>query len=360
MSTTAVPPPPRAVPPPVAGSFAAPSIPRRRPRTMQFAIFVAAVGWYFCARELAGSAASGLAFRFDLDDTQPAIAAACELFLVVICLALLRGIERRRAPLAMTLGLQRRSTWREEWLVGAAIGWGLAVAAVLPMAIARTLDVRVWASPRGFELLGLSLVTLAIATLAKDVGVHGYAFQRLIDAIGPVRATIAMAALSAVYTILSSDATWTAIAVSAAMSVLVSLCWLRTHAVWLLWGLHFAWAASTAALFGLPLGGNTDYSTVVETRAIGPEWLTGGGYGPAGAMLSILVVVVGIVVLVRVTDDYAWNYTRAPIIPAGYDVTIAPPAAHVAMEQAAAVNPASLVQILPATPQGGGVRTPAE
>jgi len=71
-------------------------------------------------------------------------------------------------------------------------------------------------------------------------------------------------------------------------------------------------------------------------------------------------VVVGIVVLVRVTDDYAWNYTRAPIIPAGYDVTIAPPAAHVAMEQAAAVNPASLVQILPATPQGGGVRTPAE
>jgi hypothetical protein len=60
-------------------------------------------------------------------------------------------------------------------------------------------------------------------------------------------------------------------------------------------------------------------------------------------------------VLVRVTDDYAWSYTHPPIIPAGYDVTIAPPAAHVAMEQAAGaeqpINPASLVQILPAAPQ---------
>jgi hypothetical protein len=56
-----------------------------------------------------------------------------------------------------------------------------------------------------------------------------------------------------------------------------------------------------------------------------------------------------------VTSDWAWSYTHPPIIPAGYDVTVAPPAAHVAMEQAAAnagpVNPGSLVQILPATPQ---------
>jgi hypothetical protein len=55
-----------------------------------------------------------------------------------------------------------------------------------------------------------------------------------------------------------------------------------------------------------------------------------------------------------VTGDYAWSYTHPPIIPAGYDVTIAPPAAHVAMEQAVAaqpINPASLVQILPTTPQ---------
>lgn len=362
MSSTAVPPPPRAttapmMPPPVPG------LPRRRPRSLQLAVFVAAVGWYFWARQLAESAANGLALRFDWGDEQGAMAAGFEVFLVVLGLALLRAMERRKTPLRMTLGLPRRRTSREEWATGAAIGWGLAVACVLPMAIARTLNVRVWATGRGFELFGISLVTLGIATLAKDVGVHGYAFQRLIDAIGPVRATIAMAALSAVYTGLTPGLTGTAIVVSVAMSVLVSLCWLRTHALWLMWGLHFAWAAATAAVFGLPWNGNADYSSVIETRAIGPEWLTGGGYGPAGAMLSIFVVLAGIVVLVRATDDYAWDYTRPPIIPAGYDVTILPPAAHVAMEEAAKaapVNAASLVQILPAMPQSSGVRTPAE
>jgi hypothetical protein len=138
-------------------------------------------------------------------------------------------------------------------------------------------------------------------------------------------------------------------------TLLFCLCWQRTHGLWLLWGLHFAWAASTGVLFGLPLGGDVSFSSVIDTRAIGPLWLTGGSYGPAAAALSILVVLAAIPVLVRLTADYAWNYTHPPIIPGGYDVTIAPPAAHVAMEQSALaaepVNPASLVQILPATPR---------
>jgi hypothetical protein len=138
--------------------------------------------------------------------------------------------------------------------------------------------------------------------------------------------------------------------------LLLCLCWLRTHGVWLLWGLHFAWAASTGVLFGLPLGGDSSYGSVVDTRAVGPVWLTGSGFGPMAAAFSILVVLAAIPILVRATTDYAWDYTHPPIIPGGYDVTIPPPAAHVAMEQAAQAapltSPGSLVQILPATPRG--------
>jgi hypothetical protein len=144
----------------------------------------------------------------------------------------------------------------------------------------------------------------------------------------------------------------TRILVEMLATLLLCLCWHRTHGLWLLWGLHFAWAASTAVLFGLPIGGDIAFASIVDTRATGPVWLTGGAYGPAAAAISILLLAAAISVVVRVTGDYAWNYTHPPIIPGGYDVTVAPPAAHVAMEQAAAqpVNPASLVQILPATP----------
>jgi len=325
-------------------------------------LFLASLVWYLCARMLAESASRGLALRFGLGDEQQLMMAVLLLILVVCGLAILRAIEGRRAPLRLTLGLPRRATSRAEWATGAAIGWGLAVASVLPMALARSLNVEVWTAPRAFELLAIGLATLAVATLAHSLGVFGYGFQRLIEAVGPTRATLIVLAFEAIHAGLTPTAFGTPdatrIVVGMAAVLLLALCWFRTHGLWLLWGLHFAWAVSTGVLFGLPLGGDTSLASVVDTRSGGPLWLTGGSYGPGAAAFSILLLLAAIPVLVRVTGDYAWNYTHPPIIPAGYDVTVPPPAAHVAMEQSAAagqpVNPGSLVQILPVTPQGGG------
>lgn len=353
--STAVPPPP---PPGFAG-------PRQRPRSLQFAAFIAAISWFLCARLLAGSAANGLSLRFNLGDYQPLLEALFLLFLLIGGVALLRTIEQRRAPLRLTLGFPRRVTSRTEWATGAAIGWGLAVATVLPMALARTLNVQLWTDPRAFYLLGLSLSTLAILTLAHTLAVYGYGFHRLIEATGPVRATLILVAtvagVHAVMPVPYGTPQGTRILVDMLTTLLFCICWFRTHGLWLLWGLHFAWAVATTALFGLPMAGNTAFTSVVDTRAAGPAWLTGGAYGPGAALFTIVFLLAAIPVLVRVTDDYAWNYTHPPIIPAGYDVSIPPPAAHVAMEEAAQpVNPASLVQILPATPQNSSVGNPPE
>jgi hypothetical protein len=342
-----------------------PPLPEPRPRSLQFVLFLAAIFWYFCAQVLAADAASIIEFRFYLGYALPLVEAILLLFFLVCGLALLRAIEHRRAPLRLRLGLPRRATSRAEWATGAAIGWGLAVAAVLPMAIARTLNVQLWTAPHAFTLLGLSLLTLGIATLAHALAIYGYGFQRLIEATGPVRATLILIALTAVHAAYTATPygtpDGTRILVAMLMTLLLSLCWLRTHGLWLLWGLSFAWAASIAVLFGLPLSGDNSFSTIVDTRAYGPAWLTGGEYGPAAALLSILFLLAAIPILIRATSDYAWSYTHPPLIPGGYDVTIAPPAAHVAMEQAAeSALPATLVQILPATPQSSGVRTPTE
>lgn len=367
INTTTIPPPPRTSAPPLV---APPGLagPRQRPRTLQFTLFLAALAWFNCARVLAASASNGLALRFDLEITQPLIEVLCLLFFVVCGFSLLRAIERRRTPLRLTLGLPRRSTSRAEWATGAAIGWGLAVASVLPMALARTMNVHFWTAPRAFFLLGLGLLTLAIATMTHALAFYGYGFQRLIEATGPVRATLILISLAAVHAALiptpygTPDAT--RVLVEMLASLLLCICWLRTHGLWLLWGLHFAWAASTAAFFGLPIRGDTAFTSVVETRTAGHVWLTGGDFGPTAAAFSILLLLAAVPILIRATSDYAWNYTHPPIIPGGYDVTIPPPDAHVALEHAAqaaqAVNPGSLVQILPATPQGPTVGRPPE
>jgi membrane protease YdiL (CAAX protease family) len=342
--------------PPVPPQLRSLAGPLSRSRSLDFALFVAAILWYLCARAIAASVALVLDLRFDLGAARPLVEASLLLVMLICGLALLRVIEQRRAPLRLTLGLPRRATSRAEWATGAAIGWGLAVASVLPMALARALNVQIWTAPRAFMLLGLGLLTLAIATLAHALAIYGYGFQRLIDATGPVRATMVLMLLTAIHAAYTPtaygtpDATRILVAMLAAL--LLSLCWLRTHGLWLLWGVHFAWAAAIAILFGLPLGGDNSFGSIVDTRIAGPVWLTGGEYGPQAALLSVFLLLAAIPVLVRATDEYAWKYTHPPLIPGGYDVTLAPPAAHIAMEQAGeSVQTASLVQILPSTPQ---------
>jgi len=339
--STAAPPPPRRQA----------EIARERSRAGRVALFAAAMVWLVCARAIAASAANGLARRFELTDTEPLLQAVLLLFLAVVGIALLHSIEHRGGRLREALGLPARETSREEWLTGAAMGWGLAVASVLPMVLGRSLNVQIWNAPRAYSLLALSLVTLAVLTLAHTILIFGYALPRLMEATGQARATLMLVAVATVYTALSPVSyavpQGTRLLVEMLATLLLCLCWTRTHAVWLAWGLHFAWAASTAVLFGLPLGGDSSLGSVVDARAAGPVWLTGGAYGPGAAAFSILVLIAAIPVLVRVTDDYAWEYTRTPILPGGYDVTIAPPAAHVAMEEAAQAASPALVQIQP-------------
>ena len=80
-------------------------------------------------------------------------------------------------------------------------------------------------------------------------------------------------------------------------------------------------------------------ASVVLSNAHGPLWLTGGDYGPEAALFTGFASIAGIVVLIRVTRDYAWNYTHAPVIPGGYPMDVAPPPAHAAIEQQAAARP---------------------
>jgi membrane protease YdiL (CAAX protease family) len=325
---------------------------------MQLALFIAAIAWVFAAQQVAASSSRGLAFRFSLVSGQPLLSAILFLFLLVVGFSVLQAISNRATPLRELIGLPQRSTSAQEWAVGAAIGWGAMLFAVLPMALAGTLHVHLWAAPRAFYLVLINLLTLAAAALAEEVAFRGFAYRRLIQAVGPVTATLFMSVLFGLVHMLNPSANWTSVLITMLAGLLLSLGWLRTHGLWLPWGLHFAWNASMGILFGLPISGLDRFSTVVQTRAIGPAWLTGGFYGPEAATLTAVVLLAAIFVLVRATRDYAWNYTHPPIVAAGYPMDVAPPPAHAAMEAQAAAAPPPLVQILSTTPQTRSVAPP--
>ena len=320
-------------------------------------MFGTAMAWFVSSSLLASSSARGLTNRFNADSIRPLIASLFLIFLLAVGFSLLEMISRRSPSLRVLLGLPRRPSAGREWLIGVAVGWGAALLAVLPLVLTRGLHISFWLRPRAFMLVLINIPAIAAFTLAEEMAFRGYPFRHLIRSIGPVVATVVMSLLYGLTHVLGNGTAfrfWPSLLISALMGVLFSLAWLRTHGLWLPWGLHFAWNVSLGVLFGLPVSGSIDGATVVQTNAYGSASLTGGDFGPEAATFTIIAVLAAIVVLVRVTRDYAWHYTFEPPVAGGYPMEAKPPAAHTAMQQSAPPPPA-LVQILPTTPQARSV-----
>lgn len=323
-------------------------------RSLELALFGASMSWTVAANLIAARAARGIAVRVQWSDGYLLLDSVFLVFLLAMGFAVLQGVVERGAPLRRILGLPSRQTSGTEWATGAALGWGVVAAAMLPMALGGALSIRFWVEGRAWWLAGLNLVTVAVLALGSEMAFRGYPYRRLTGAIGPGWATVVMAVLFAAAETYGQDATYLSTVIAVLLGAVLCSAWLRTHGLWLGWGLRFAWIASLGVLFGLPVTGVENLSTVVETRAIGARWLTGGELGVEGALATAVLLIAAIAVVVRVSRDWAWDYTRVELIPAGYPMDVAPPAAHVEMAKADAPV-VGLVQILPSTPQGRSV-----
>ncbi len=229
--------------------------------------------------------------------------------------------QGQRSPLR-AMGLVRRPGWPAEFALGAAIGWGGIVACVLPIAILGEMVLRFDAAPHQLSLLVVDLAILACGALAEEVAFRGYPFQRLIEALGPLLATLLLSVLFMVVHLQNPDASAASMCTALLAGCLLALAYLRTRALWVCWGLHFAWNASMGLLFGLPVSGLTIFSPVVSTYTRGPVWLTGGGYGPEGGAVAIVVLLLLLGVLIRSTRELKHRYAFQEILPGGLPVDI--------------------------------------
>lgn len=325
----------------------------RTTKTLNLALCGTAIAWSISSSLLSASSARGLTNRFNIDAATQLLASFFFVFLLAVGFSLLQTISRGPASARFVLGLPKRPTAGREWLTGAAIGWGIVVLALLPMALTRSLHITFWTEPRAFRFLAINLATIAAISLAEEVVFRGYPFRCLIEAVGPVGATFGMSLLFGLARALQNGATRAGIFIAIFTGIVFSIAWLRTHGLWLGWGMHFAWTTSMGVLFGLPVHGMLDYSSVIQTTAVGRDWLTGGDYGPEAATFIAFALVIGLIAVIRVTRDYAWHYTHPVIVPGGYPMDVAPPPAHAAMEQAQQSRPPELIQIVPTTPQNG-------
>jgi len=317
--------------------------------------FVAAVLYFFLVRSIAHRAALGLA----TEQWVPLVQQAMFVFLLLIGYAGMGVMLDRQVHPVREQGLPRRPGWQGEAGLGLAVGWGVAVVCVLPLVVVGGIAIVLVLGPSAWGWLLADGAFFALAALAEEVAFRGYGFQRFADAVGPLGAALGFAAFYAIVQALLPGSNHASMAVSIALSLVLSTAYVRTKALWLSWGINFGWKASRALLFGLSVSGVNSHSPVVQGDPMGPFWLTGGGYGLDGSWLAFLILVASLPVVFRITRDLDFRYNTPVIVPGGIPVDL--DAAARSQHEAAmgTVQPAgtTLVQILPnssppATPAG--------
>jgi membrane protease YdiL (CAAX protease family) len=341
----------------------------RRGRLRAYAQFIAAVVYFFLARSLASRGAQGLAGGQwnRLMPLLPVLEQAMLVFLLLLGYAGMGFFWRdRQSDPVSAQGLPRRPGWPREAGLGLAVGWSLAVVCVLPMTVVGGIAIVLNLQPSAWGWLLADIAFFALLALAEEIAFRGYGFQRFALVVGPLGATLGFAAFYAIVQALvpgsSNYANHASFAVSIALSLVLSTAYLRTRALWLSWGLNFAWKASRALLFGLAVSGINNHSPVVQGDPMGPFWLTGGGYGLDASWVAFVVLLAALPMVFRVTRDLDFHYNAPVIVPGGVavDLDAAAHRQHEAATRDAEPATPGLVQILPAAAPPPQPKPPAD
>jgi len=318
--------------------------------------FLVASAWFLFSDLVASRAAEGLSSG----DFQEPLYRLLLLFLLILGYWAMSRIGQRRMIAAKATGLALRPGWGKETALGAALGWAAVVACVLPVALIGGLVVTAFTNAHQYFVVLLDLIALAAGTLAIEIAFRGYPFLRLTEAMGPGLGAFFMAVVYAIWRTHTAPTTTASVLVSFFLGLVLAIAVLRTRALWVSWGFHFAWIAAMSVLFGLPVSGAMSYSPILVTNARGPAWISGGGQGPEGSAFAVLVSFLLMFFMVRFTGELKHKYGYPDIVAGGIpvDLDAAARAQHEAAMGSAEPQEPALVQILPAQPGVSGDATP--
>ena len=315
-------------------------------RLRSYLEFLTAILYFFMVRTFAHRSADAWASEV----WSPLIAQAMIVFLLITGFALFGYmLDGQQSPMS-DQGLPARPGWKKEAGLGLAIGWAAAVLCVLPLTIVGGIAIVLRTDLASWGWLITDAAYFALAAMAEEVAFRGYGFQRFVQSVGPVAASLGFAALYAIVQGMRPGASAVSITVAAVFSLVLSTAYLRTKALWVSWGLNFGWKASRALIFGLAVNGVNSHSSVVEGNPMGPFWITGGGYGMEGSWVALVVMLAAVFVVFRTTRELDFHFNAPVIVPAGVpvDLDAAARRQHEAAMPPAETSAPSLIQILPA------------
>ncbi len=145
------------------------------------------------------------------------------------------------------------------------------------------------------------LFALLFGAMGEEMLFRGYAFQLLVEKVGPITTVLLVGALFGLGHMLNPHASLIGVINTMLWGILLGFAFLRSHDLWLPIGLHYGWN-SVLPLFGVNLSGLTiEVTRYFYKWDLTPLW-SGGDYGPEGGLLATAFV-----------GALFWTLARIPI-----------------------------------------------
>jgi membrane protease YdiL (CAAX protease family) len=213
--------------------------------------------------------------------------------LLLLSWAFLTLLDRRGYR---ALGLWPYPRWAWEFTGGFGFGAALMLLTALAMVILQALTFHAISagSAAAMSFLGNAFFLL-LAAAFEEIAFRGYAFQRLVDSWGKLGAILALSALFGAAHITNHSSTPLSTANTILAGALLAVAYLKTRGLWLPIGLHWSWNLLMGPVLALPVSGNRIGPGLCVVEVSGPEWLSGGAYGPEGSVVLTVVCTAALV-----------------------------------------------------------------
>jgi hypothetical protein len=158
----------------------------------------------------------------------------------------------------------------------------------------------------GFEIMSVNPVSILIipftvaftVSIIEEVLLRGIVFRIMEEKLGSAIALIISGIIFGSLHLINPHVTLVSALCTTIAGIFLSAAYMYYRSLWFPIAIHFAWNFTQNGIFGTITSGNEKTSSFLSTKMKGPEIITGGQYGPEGAIQTLLFYLMGTIVIV--------------------------------------------------------------
>lgn len=160
-----------------------------------------------------------------------------------------------------------------------------------------------------------SILLYGIVGYGEEFLFRGYLFQTFVEGSNKIIATLTLSLIFAIAHSKNPNVSTFGLINVGLAGIWLSIAYFKTKALWLPIGLHISWNFFQGFVYSYPVSGTTSEKEQIGKAIVsGPDWITGGTFGPEGGALATLMLIIGTLIIVKwnwiTSVDGLWNYEQ--------------------------------------------------